>query len=193
VAVKGVRPVGKAVQVEVRRAAKAVPAAVRAGQAVAKAEPGVARVARAAVRKVVLVGAKVAQAEVKADRVVVRAAPAAARKAVKAAGVSRVVPAGRRVARVVPGAVGVAPAVESPRRGETKEVAHVGFRGTRRRNRAGTSGGGNLRRAMIAGAGTLAMRWWRNRQASHRVAHPSEPASSGERPIGLVRVSLKHS
>lgn len=53
-----------------------------------------------------------------------------------------------------------------------------GFRSTRRRNRAGISGGSNLRRAVIAGVGMLAMRWWRNRQASHRVAHPGEPTSS---------------
>jgi hypothetical protein len=53
-----------------------------------------------------------------------------------------------------------------------------GFRSTGRRNRTEASRGSNLRRVMIAGAGMLAMRWWRNRQAPHRVAHASEPASS---------------
>jgi hypothetical protein len=52
-----------------------------------------------------------------------------------------------------------------------------GFRSTRRPARAGTPGGSNLRRAMITGAGMLALRWWRNRQASRRAANPGDPTS----------------
>jgi hypothetical protein len=52
-----------------------------------------------------------------------------------------------------------------------------GFRRTRIRNRPGSLTGSNLRRAMIAGAGMLALRWWRNRQ-SGRGVNPGEPTSS---------------
>jgi hypothetical protein len=49
--------------------------------------------------------------------------------------------------------------------------------------RGGTFGSANLRRAALAGVGMLALRWWRNRQASNRVTHPGEPVrpeSSGQ-------------
>jgi hypothetical protein len=42
--------------------------------------------------------------------------------------------------------------------------------------RGGTLGNANLWRAALAGAGMLALRWWRNRQASNRVTNPGEPA-----------------
>jgi hypothetical protein len=47
------------------------------------------------------------------------------------------------------------------------------------RYRGGSFGGNNLRRALIAGAGMLAVRWWRNRQASGRGNNPGQPAGSG--------------
>jgi len=45
--------------------------------------------------------------------------------------------------------------------------------------RGGTLGNANLWRAALAGAGMLALRWWRNRQASNRIAHPGEPVRPG--------------
>ena len=53
-----------------------------------------------------------------------------------------------------------------------------GFRRTRVRSRAGSLSGSNLRRALIAGAGMLALRWWRNRQGSGRGVNPGEPVGS---------------
>jgi hypothetical protein len=58
-----------------------------------------------------------------------------------------------------------------------------GFGKTLARNRGGVVGavlgGGSLQRAVIAGAGMLAMRWWRNRQASGRRVNPGAPTGSG--------------
>ena len=54
-----------------------------------------------------------------------------------------------------------------------------GFRSTNRSTRTGTFSGTNLRKAMIAGAGMLALRWWRNRQASSRRAPSDRTGSSG--------------
>jgi hypothetical protein len=54
-----------------------------------------------------------------------------------------------------------------------------GFRRTPARNRGGALGGTNLRRALVAGAGMLAVRWWRNRQASGRGVNPGEATSPG--------------
>jgi hypothetical protein len=59
-----------------------------------------------------------------------------------------------------------------------KEDLMFGFRSTRRSASAGTLAGSNLRKAMIAGVGMLALRWWRNRQASSRVANSADPTSS---------------
>jgi hypothetical protein len=47
-----------------------------------------------------------------------------------------------------------------------------------RRTRGGTFGQSNLQRALLAGAGMLAIRWWRNRQASNRVRKPGQPVGS---------------
>jgi hypothetical protein len=52
-----------------------------------------------------------------------------------------------------------------------------GIRSTRR-TRARTFGGANLRRAAIVGTGMLALRWWRNRQASSRAPTPGDLTSS---------------
>jgi hypothetical protein len=45
---------------------------------------------------------------------------------------------------------------------------------TRRTQSGGVFGSTNLRRAAVAGLGMLAMRWWRNRQASNRSGNPNE-------------------
>jgi hypothetical protein len=47
-----------------------------------------------------------------------------------------------------------------------------------RRTRGGTLGQANLQRALLAGAGMLAIRWWRNRQASNRMPKPGQPAGA---------------
>jgi hypothetical protein len=50
-----------------------------------------------------------------------------------------------------------------------------------RRVRRGTFSGANVRNALIAGAGMLAWKWWRNRQASTPAtpsSPPTNPASS---------------
>ena len=54
-----------------------------------------------------------------------------------------------------------------------------GFRRTSVRNRGGLLGGNGVQRALIAGAGMLAMRWWRNRQAEGRGVNPGRPTGSG--------------
>ena len=46
---------------------------------------------------------------------------------------------------------------------------------TRRTRSGGVFGGSNLRRAAIAGVGMLAMRWWRNRQATNRPGRFNDP------------------
>lgn len=53
-----------------------------------------------------------------------------------------------------------------------------GRRTAARRSRSGVFSGPNLRKAALAGVGMLALRWWRNRQASSRVPAPDEPMSS---------------
>ena len=55
-----------------------------------------------------------------------------------------------------------------------------GRRNTGRRQQRGALSSGNLRKAAIAGVGMLALRWWRNRQASGRTSRPGEPASSAQ-------------
>jgi hypothetical protein len=53
-----------------------------------------------------------------------------------------------------------------------------GFRKRRRSTQGGALGMTNLRRAALAGAGMLALRWWRNRQASNRGWNPGQPSTS---------------
>jgi hypothetical protein len=53
-----------------------------------------------------------------------------------------------------------------------------GRRSTGRRQQRGALSSSNLRKAAIAGAGMLALRWWRNRQNAGRTSRPGEPASS---------------
>lgn len=58
-----------------------------------------------------------------------------------------------------------------------------GRRTTGRRSRRGVFSGSNLRNAALAGAGMLALRWWRNRQASNRTPGTDEstrPGSAGQ-------------
>lgn len=51
-----------------------------------------------------------------------------------------------------------------------------GRRRTSRRPQRGVFSGTNLRNAALAGAGMLALRWWRNRQTSSRTPGSAEPA-----------------
>ena len=53
-----------------------------------------------------------------------------------------------------------------------------GRRSTGRRQERGALSSSNLRKAAIAGAGMLALRWWRNRQTSGRTSRTGEPTSS---------------
>jgi len=50
-----------------------------------------------------------------------------------------------------------------------------GRRRTGRRTQRGVFSGPNLRNAALAGAGMLALKWWRNRQAANRGPQPAEP------------------
>jgi hypothetical protein len=54
-----------------------------------------------------------------------------------------------------------------------------GFRNPGRRARRGTFSGSNVRNALIAGAGMLAWKWWRNRQAPNRAPSSSPRTHSG--------------
>jgi hypothetical protein len=47
------------------------------------------------------------------------------------------------------------------------------FRTPARRNRRGTFSGTNVRNALLAGAGMLAWKWWRNRQSPGRTGSES--------------------
>jgi hypothetical protein len=51
-----------------------------------------------------------------------------------------------------------------------------GLRNPGRRARRGTFSGPNVRNALIAGAGMLALKWWRNRQTQNRT--PSDTTAS---------------
>jgi hypothetical protein len=53
-----------------------------------------------------------------------------------------------------------------------------GRRSTGRRQQRGALSSSNLRKAAIAGAGMLALRWWRNRQTSGRTSRTGEPMRS---------------
>jgi hypothetical protein len=53
-----------------------------------------------------------------------------------------------------------------------------GLRSTSRRQQRGALSSSNLRKAFIAGAGMLALRWWRNRQSSSGTPPTAEPTSS---------------
>jgi hypothetical protein len=53
-----------------------------------------------------------------------------------------------------------------------------GRRRVGRRTQRGVFSGANLRNAAIAGAGVLALKWWRNRQSSNRSPQPAEPMST---------------
>jgi hypothetical protein len=53
-----------------------------------------------------------------------------------------------------------------------------GRRTTASRQQRGALSTSNLRKAAIAGVGMLALRWWRNRQASGRTSRTGEPTSS---------------
>jgi hypothetical protein len=52
-----------------------------------------------------------------------------------------------------------------------------GRRRVGRRTQRGVFSGSNLRNAMIAGAGMLAVKWWRNRQNANRSPQTGEPTS----------------
>ncbi len=54
-----------------------------------------------------------------------------------------------------------------------------GFRNPGRRARRGTFSGTNVRNALLAGAGMLALKWWRNRQAPSREHSDSAPSNRG--------------
>ena len=53
-----------------------------------------------------------------------------------------------------------------------------GRRSIGRRQQSGALSSSNLRKAAVAGLGMLALRWWRNRQASGRTPRPEAPTSS---------------
>ena len=55
-----------------------------------------------------------------------------------------------------------------------------GRRSTSRRPQRGAFSSSKLRNAAIAGAGMLALRWWRNRQTSGRTSQSGEPTGSVE-------------
>ena len=46
-----------------------------------------------------------------------------------------------------------------------------------RRTQRGVFSGPALRNAAIAGAGMLALKWWRNRQSSNRSTQPAQPTN----------------
>ena len=53
-----------------------------------------------------------------------------------------------------------------------------GRRRSSRRTQRGVFSGSNLRNAAIAGAGMLALRWWRNRQSTNRSPRMTETEGS---------------
>lgn len=55
----------------------------------------------------------------------------------------------------------------------------LGLRTPGRRARRGTFSGTNVRNALIAGAGMLALKWWRNRQTPNRPRSDSGPRNRG--------------
>lgn len=54
-----------------------------------------------------------------------------------------------------------------------------GLRNPGRRARRGTFSGSNVRNALIAGAGILAWKWWRNRQTPDRTASDTGMTNRG--------------